>query len=260
MNAPAAGPAAPQAASSPVRIGTAGWSLPRESQHRFPAVDPADSHLARYARHLSAVEINSSFYRPHQRTTYARWAAATPPAFRFSVKLPRSITHDARLEDAQPLLTDFLAQVGGLGHRLGCLLVQLPPSLALDTPVATAFFSSLRQLHGDGCVAVEPRHASWFTAEGDALLAHWHVARVLADPVLHPQGAAPGGWQGLVYCRLHGSPRTYYSAYNNALIRTLAARLQVATPAARSVWCLFDNTASGAAIDNALDLQDALHA
>lgn len=248
--------AAPTVTPPSALIGTAGWSLPRESQHRFPAEDAGDSHLMRYARQLSAAEINSSFYRPHQRSTYERWAAATPPAFRFSVKLPRSITHDARLRDTEALQRAFLDQVAGLGERLGCLLVQLPPSLALDVPVAEAFLRTLRGMQAEVGMAVEPRHASWFTAEGDALLAHWQVARVLADPVLHGAGKAPGGWPGLVYCRLHGSPRTYYSAYEPALIEALAQRIRTAIEeAARSVWCIFDNTASGAATANALDLQ-----
>jgi uncharacterized protein YecE (DUF72 family) len=250
MPAPTAPPPA-----APVFIGTAGWSLPRESQHRFPAADPADSHLVRYARQLGAAEINSSFYRPHQRSTYERWAAATPPAFRFCVKLPRSITHDARLNGTEALLATFLDQAGGLGERLGCLLVQLPPSLALDVPVAEAFLRTLRRWQPAVGIAMEPRHASWFTPQGDALLAHWQAARVLADPVLHDAGKLPGGWPGLVYCRLHGSPRIYYSAYEPALIDALARRIQAATREAQSVWCIFDNTASGAAAGNALDLQ-----
>lgn len=262
MLTPAGDPHSPapagDSAGAPLLIGTAGWGLPRASQHRFAAADPTGPHLVRYAQHLPAVEINSSFYRPHQRTTYERWAAATPPAFRFCAKLPRSITHTARLKDTEPLLQDFLDQVAGLGTRLGCLLVQLPPSLSLDTGMADAFFGSLRRLHAGGGIAVEPRHASWFTPEGDALLAHWRAARVLADPVLHAPGQAPGGWSGLVYCRLHGSPRVYYSAYDDALIKALALRLQTAAGEAGSVWCIFDNTASGAATDNALDLHGAV--
>lgn len=255
MPEPAARAAAPPP-PAPVHIGTAGWGLPRASQHRFPAADAADSHLVRYARALGAAEINSSFYRPHQRSTYERWAAATPPAFRFSVKLPRSITHDARLEHTTALQQAFLEQVQGLGDRLGCLLVQLPPSLALDVRVADTFFRTLRGLQPQVGIAVEPRHASWFTHKGDALLARWQAARVLADPVLHDAGRMPGGWPGLVYCRLHGSPRMYYSSYEPALIAALAQRIQqAARREARSVWCIFDNTASGAAAGNALDLQ-----
>lgn len=244
---------------APIFVGTAGWSLPRATQPRFVlAGGAAATHLERYASRLPAVEINSSFYRPHQRTTYERWATCTPPAFRFCVKLPRSITHTARLADSGPLLQEFLGQVQGLGKRLDCLLVQLPPNLALDLTVADEFFRSLRQLHGDGNVAVEPRHTSWFTPQGDALLAYWQAGRVLADPVLHDPGRWPGGWPGLVYCRLHGTPRTYYSAYEAPLLGALGRRLQRAAGEAASVWCIFDNTARGAATDNALDLLQRL--
>ncbi|MBU1817667.1 MAG: DUF72 domain-containing protein, partial [Gammaproteobacteria bacterium] len=131
-------------------------------------------------------------------------------------------------------------------------------SLVLDVALADAFFASLRGLHSTTSIAVEPRHASWFTPEGDALLAHWQAGRVLADPVLHSTGNAPGGWPGLVYCRLHGSPRIYYSAYDAALLDALARRIAAATHEAQSIWCIFDNTASGAATGNVLDLQEAL--
>ena len=77
------------------------------------------SHLQRYAARLPAVEINSSFHRPHTTATYARWAANVPPDFRFSVKLPRTITHQHKLRDCAPLVDEFLAQASGLGERLG---------------------------------------------------------------------------------------------------------------------------------------------
>lgn len=245
-------------AAAPLFIGTAGWGIPQSSKQRFDGSSLGQTQLERYAQKLSAVEINSSFYRPHKRTTYERWAAATPPAFRFSVKLPRGITHTARLEKTESLLLEFTKQVTGLGSRLGCLLVQLPPSLALDIPVAEKFLSTMRSYLGDAAIALEPRHASWFTSESNTLLAKWRVARVLADPARAASGGVPGGWPGLIYCRLHGSPRQYYSSYESTLIRALAERLAAAKSEAKNVWCVFDNTASGAATDNALDLQQLL--
>jgi uncharacterized protein YecE (DUF72 family) len=235
-------------------IGCAGWSLPRASQPAFPA---EGSHLQRYAGRFAAAEINSSFHRPHSRATYERWAAAVPPAFRFSVKLPKTITHAARLVETSGLLDEFLDQARGLGDRLGCLLVQLPPSLALDYPVAGAFLDALRERF-DGDVAVEPRHASWFTPEADALLAQRRMARVLADPVRHDPGRLPGGWPGRVYLRLHGSPRMYYSSYEAPLLAALARRIAQALREEVPVWCIFDNTAGSSAVDNALSLQEAL--
>ena len=233
---------------SRIRVGCAGWSLPRALWPEFPA---EGTHLQRYAARLNAVEINSSFYRPHQPATYARWAASVPENFRFSVKLPKAITHQQRLVDCTGLLDEFLAQAGGLGEKLGCLLVQLPPSLAFDTAAVQAFLSLLRQRHS-GPVALEPRHASWFDGPADPLLDAWQVGRVLADPVVHAAGRLPGGFAGLVYVRLHGSPQMYYSAYDRATLDALQARLEQTARGNASVWCIFDNTAEGAATRNAL--------
>lgn len=233
---------------SRIRVGCAGWSLPRALWPEFPAIG---THLHRYAARFNAVEINSSFYRPHLAATYARWAASVPDHFRFSVKLPKTITHQQRLAGCAGLLDDFLAQAGGLGEKLGCLLVQLPPSLAFDAAVAQEFLCALRQRHG-GPVALEPRHASWFTAPAEPLLDAWQVGRVLANPAVHEAGRLTGGFAGLVYARLHGSPRMYYSAYDPAVLDALVARLRLAATPNAAVWCIFDNTAEGAAVENAL--------
>ena len=90
---------------SELRIGTAGWSIPKQHAAAFPGTGV---HIERYARQLHAVEINSSFYRPHKPATYARWAASVPPEFRFAVKLPREITHERRLADVTAPLERLL--------------------------------------------------------------------------------------------------------------------------------------------------------
>jgi uncharacterized protein YecE (DUF72 family) len=237
-----------------LRIGCAGWSLPRAVQEEF---GHGESHLQRYATRLDATEINSSFHRPHSEGVYRRWADSVPANFRFCAKLPKTITHERRLAGSEALLDGFLAQAGALGDRLRCLLVQLPPSLAFDALTAGAFFGALRA-RWKGLVSCEPRHPTWFSRAADALLANHGVARVLADPIRDPAGAVPGGWPGLVYLRLHGSPRTYYSSYEPALIAALSARIALALREGTDVWCIFDNTAAGAAVDNALALKQAL--
>ena len=233
-----------------IRVGIAGWSLPREVQDRFPA---GDSHLARYAGVFPVAEINSSFHRPHKRSLYEKWAAAVPDAFRFCAKLPKAITHERRLVDCEGLLDTFLDQAGGLGEKLACLLVQLPPSFAFDAALGDRFLRALRERFA-GALAMEPRQATWFTEEADALLRHWQVARVQADPVRHDVGRAPGGWPQRAYLRLHGTPRMYYSSYPDDVLRALAARLLQAESEGVEAWCIFDNTASGAAAGNALAL------
>ena len=232
------------------RIGTAGWSLPRAWQDAFPA---DGSHLQRYAAVFSGVEINSSFYRQHRRATYARWAASVNASFRFAVKVPRAITHDQALVASDVLLEVFLEEVTGLGDNLGPLLVQLPPSQQFDASRAGDFFACLRGMHA-GPVACEPRHPTWFSRDAGELLADHMVARVAADPACVPEAALPGGWRGLTYLRLHGSPRMYYSAYSSDALAAVLCRLSDAPASPGERWCMFDNTTLGAATGNALDL------
>lgn len=233
------------------RIGTAGWALPRQSRHLFSA---GGSNLQRYAGRLNCAEVNSSFYRPHRPTTWARWAEAVPEDFRFAVKAPRELTHIRRLAEPAGPLARFLVEVAGLGPKLGPILVQLPPSLAFDAPVARGFFEHWRGVHA-GALACEPRHPTWFEPEADALLASLRIARVAADPAVVPGAARPGGWTGLRYWRLHGSPRMYSSSYGEAGLDALAGDMVTAEAEA---WSIFDNTMHGAAIENALALRRLL--
>jgi len=232
-------------------IGTAGWSISSAASHHFPS---EGSHLQRYGSLLNSVEINSSFYRPHQPATYARWADSVPDTFRFSVKLPRRITHELRLRDCWQELDRFMGEVMQLKDKLGCLLVQLPPSLRFDDGVAAQFFQQLR-LRSACMLACEARHPSWFDEAATTLLQKHAITRVRADP--------PAGQPGphipttdLAYLRLHGSPRIYYSDYSATFLDALAAELQ--EHAAPGSWCIFDNTAAGAALFNALDLVDKI--
>lgn len=234
-----------------IRIGCAGWAIPKQCASSFPL---SGSHLERYAQRFTAVEINSSFHRPHRRATYERWAAAVPAGFAFAVKAPRDITHGHRLAGADAALDAFLGQVTGLGDRLGPLLFQLPPSLGFDPPAAGRFFAALR-VRFDGVAVCEPRHADWFTATAENLMTAFRISRAAADPPRVRAAAEPGGWDGLHYFRLHGSPRPYYSQYPSDYLVRLAQRLVCAGHLA---WCIFDNTAAGAATANALTLQERI--
>ncbi|MGA0604604.1 DUF72 domain-containing protein [Phenylobacterium sp. VNQ135] len=235
-----------------LHIATAGWTIPRAVAQAFPT---DGSGLQRYAARFDAVEINSTFYRSHRPATYARWVETTPADFRFAVKLPRRITHEARLKDAAEPLAAFRAETEQLGDKLGPLLVQLPPSLAYEVEVAEAFFVALRDVW-PGAAVCEPRHPTWFAADADERLKAHRIARVAADPARHPLAAAPGGWPELAYWRLHGSPRMYYSAYEGAALDALARAIEAS--GAAEAWCVFDNTTSGAAMANALGLQARL--
>jgi uncharacterized protein YecE (DUF72 family) len=234
-------------------IGCAGWSLHKDVAIDFPE---EGSHLERYAAVFPAVEINSSFYRPHQPQTYARWAASVPPDFRFSVKLPKAITHEARMRDADALLDRFAHEAGHLGAKLGCVLIQLPPKGVFDEEVARDFLPRLRQRLG--CMlALEGRHPTWFSDAATGVLREHGVTRVIADPPAGQPGPhVPTTAAG--YLRLHGTPKVYYSNYPPACLEQVARRIEALTLGGADCWCIFDNTAAFAAVPNALDVLRAL--
>lgn len=239
--------------TSAALIGCAGWTLPRQSAAHFPE---EGSHLQRYASVFGAVEINSCFYRPHRAQTWARWGECVPAGFRFSVKLPRSITHDQRLCDVDALLDQFAAEAGALGDKLGCVLVQLPPSLQFDAFIAADFFARLRIRFG--CMlACEARHPTWFGDAATAVLRDAGITRVIADPAKGQPGPhVPTAHD--IYLRLHGSPLVYRSDYEPAFLAQLGHDMAGHLAAGRQVWCVFDNTMSRSYVDQAVALQQAV--
>lgn len=244
-----------------VMIGTAGWSIPKAQSAVFTGEGP---HLRRYAEVLSCAEINSSFYRQHSFETYQKWASLTPATFKFSVKLSSVISHEQELRRARVPLQEFLSDVAGLGRKLGPLLIQLPPSLEFTAPVARSFFAMLRD-EFNGAVICEPRHASWFSKKAEDLLIRFRIGRVATDPTRIDSARAPGGWMtshgsrvgAVAYYRLHGSPRKYWSSYERSRLEDWAREMAHLLSFV-SVWCIFDNTASGAALANALELRELL--
>jgi uncharacterized protein YecE (DUF72 family) len=230
-------------------IGCAGWSLSGAVQKDFPS---EGSHLERYATVFPAVEINSSFYRSHRPATYARWRDAVPDSFRFSVKIPKAITHELRLQKVDELLEQFIHEASNLQHKLGCLLLQLPPSLQYDASIAGRFFDKLRMVT-ETPVMCEARHASWFNDDVAAVLQRAKIGYVFADP--HPVDLpVPDMDAHMVYVRLHGSPVMYHSAYPEAFLARVDEVMRKSLDAGKQTWCIFDNTASGAAVPDALSL------
>lgn len=239
-----------------VYVGTSGWSL---SQHVAPGSRPGLSGLERYAEYFNAVEVNSTFYRLPQRSTIERWRDSTPDEFRFAVKLPRSITHEAQLVDTEAETSAFCELISGFGEKLGPVLVQLPPSLELDAAVARVFLAHLTGV-APAPIVLEPRHPTWFTDAAERLLVEQGVARAAADPGCCGAATEPGAAAGLTYFRWHGSPRKYFSAYPPEAIAALAQQIVASRRQAprADVYCFLDNTALGAAAINAISLKAEL--
>ncbi len=231
-----------------VRIGTAGWAIPKALADRFPKEGSA---LQRYSKVLDITEINQTFYRLPKPSTFQKWADSTPEDFRFSLKLHRSFTHFHKLASTQGL-EEFCETVGHLGKKWYALLIQLPPSLRYEPQRVEEFLQRLQKLYS-GYIAIEPRHESW--REAEELLAKLQIARVAADPARYEEDALPGGYTDFAYWRLHGSPKIYYSEYDEKFLQDLAKKIQEG-PDEQVV--IFDNTASGAALKNALQLKELL--
>jgi uncharacterized protein YecE (DUF72 family) len=235
-----------------LRLGVSGWSIAARYLSEIPS---GGSHLERYARVFSTVEITTSFYRHHQLRTYERWASSVGAEFRFAVKTPQTLTHEGALIADPAVLDRFVSEILGLGKKLHVLLVQLPPSLEFKRADAARFFKQLQRRIRSVAIVCEPRHPSWNCAAAETLFKDHGVARAAADPARWTQDAAPGGDRRLAYFRLHGSPRIYFSDYEPARLADLARQLRAALKTSDEVWCIFDNTAHGHAIGNALAVQ-----
>ena len=230
-----------------IYIGCAGWSIPKELRDLFG--EGADL-LQRYATRLDVTEINRTFYSMPKASTFQKWANETPDGFRFTLKLPRLYTHYKKLGTTEGL-DQFCDTVSHLGQKLLAILVQLPPSLAYEPQRTRSFFSRLVSICS--CkIACEPRHESWVEAE--ELFKELGIARVAADPPRFGIDREPGGYDGFRYYRLHGSPKIYYSSYDEAFLQELAEKLIADSADPKIV--IFDNTASGAAFENALRLKE----
>ncbi len=162
-------------------LGTIGFSYPEWKGNFYPSGLSSQDALRFYSHAFNAVEINTTFYGAKSAEQMQSWSALTPEDFCFSLKAPRHITHDLRLEGAAAEeLRAFAGISRALQQKLGAILIQLPPSLHADSlPQVEKFLAGLRVEPGDQAIqyAIEFRHASWYApkaaeATADALRAH----------------------------------------------------------------------------------------
>jgi uncharacterized protein YecE (DUF72 family) len=161
-----------------VFVGTSGYNYPEWRGTFYPEKFSTDKMLAYYAERFPTVEINYTFYRMPTEKLLSGWAAGTPESFSFTLKAPRRITHDAKLQRCEELLEVFCRTARTLGPKLATLLFQLPPTLKKDVPVLRAFLALLPE---GTRAALEFRHASWFDAEVFDALRSRNVALCVAD-------------------------------------------------------------------------------
>ena len=164
--------------SSCVLVGTSGYNYPEWRGTFYPEKFSTDKMLAYYAERFPTVEINYTFYRIPNEKLLAGWAANTPDHFTFTLKAPRRITHDAKLQRCEDLTQTFCSTAATLGSKLATLLFQLPPTFKKNSDVLREFTDVLP----DGTrAAFEFRHPSWFDADVFDVLRSRNLALCVAD-------------------------------------------------------------------------------
>ena len=228
-----------------IYVGTAAWSIPKIAEEHFPIVG---SHLERYSLRLDAVEINSTFYRDHTEKSYRKWSNATPEYFRFSVKLNKRFTHDCNLDINEFDLIENLTTISALGDKWGALLLQFPKKIEFDFIKMKFFYQVIRKVFS-GPIAIEARNLSWMSSSSLELLNLFNISKVTADPEKCPFDHD----SQIKYYRLHGSPETYRSNYDEEYLNNLYEEMRNAET---DIWCIFDNTIFGHATKNAVMIKD----
>jgi uncharacterized protein YecE (DUF72 family) len=232
-------------------VGCSGWQYRDWRGVFYPPGVPQRRWLEHYAGQYDTVENNGTFYRLPARATFSAWQARTPDRFVMSVKASRYLTHVRRLRDPAEPVSRLLAAAGGLGPRLGPVLLQLPPTLPADPGALAACLAEFGKwpapAGGGVKVAVEPRHSSWWTAGVQEVLAAHGATLCWADRLGHPVTPLwrTAGWG---YLRFHEGGAQPWPRYGVRALRSWLDRLAAAWPDTATVYVYFNNDPGGAAV------------
>ncbi|GAB3964026.1 DUF72 domain-containing protein [Actinoallomurus acanthiterrae] len=231
----------------PMLVGTSGWQYTHWRDVLYPTGLPQRVWLERFTECFETVENNNAFYRLPSREVFAGWRERTPPGFVMAVKASRYLTHIKRLKDPEEPVDRLMNAAGGLGDKLGPVLVQLPPTLQVDVERLTR---CLRRFPPGVRVAVEPRHPSWWTDEVRDVLVRHGAALCWADrlgrPLIPLWRTADWG-----YLRLHEGAATPWPDYGDQALRSWVRRLAETWDDDADAYVYFNNDPGGAAVRDA---------
>ena len=241
-----------------VRIGCSGWNYKSWRGTFYPRDLPTTKWLGFYASHLDTVEVNNSFYRLPEESTFAAWRQQVPDHFLVSVKASRFLTHMKRLRNPDEPLARFFSRAAALGPALGPVLYQLPGNFVADLGRLDTFLRELPLAIGGRPVrhVMEFRHPSWYTADtfrrldarGVALCLHDMAGSQITEPFVGP----------FVYVRFHGTNGRYQGSYPAAQLTRWARRLDEQAEHGRPVFAYFNNDPNAVAVANAITLRTAM--
>jgi uncharacterized protein YecE (DUF72 family) len=239
-----------------IYIGTSGWSYRHWEDVLYPPGLPSWQRLDHYIRHFSTVEVNSTYYRWPQSTTFTSWEKQLPDGFLMSVKAPRLLTHYSRLYAPERWLARVAVTLQRLQQKLGVLLVQLPPQMEYDHARLSYFLQIVPSWIK---VAIELRHPSWHREAVFSLLEQYGAAYCVISGAQLP--CILRATTGFVYVRLHGpDPQHLYTgSYSDADMQWWAERIREWQAQNREVFAYFNNDGGGNAVRNAKFLQELLN-
>lgn len=229
--------------------GTSGISLPT-TKVQFPKEFKGLTRLQYYSMIFNSIEINSIFYKLPKSSTLIKWAESVPDDFRFTLKIPKSITHSHHLQFSVEEINDFMALIELIGPKTGCLLAQFPPSIAVERINQLKNLLETFQQHASFSfwnLAIEFRNTSWYVSQVNHLLKNYNVQLVFHDmmraPTLLPWPIPEGNF---VYIRFHGPEKGYRGNYSNAFLKSVAIQIKEYLRQKKTVYVYFNNTMGGA--------------
>jgi len=240
-----------------IHIGTSGWSYKHWKGLYYPTDLKPTEWLTYFSGTFSITEINASFYRLPLKKTVEGWLKKVPGNFLFCPKINRYITHIKRLKEPEEPLERFFNVFEPMKHRMGPVLVQLPPSLKFDYEVAEHFYSTLKKYYRAYRFAMEVRHDTWLAEDSLTLMAKYDVAFVISQsgkgfPYAETITAKD------IYVRFHGPAELYSSSYSDEQLQNFANLFKQWHKEKHNVWAFFNNDVHGYAIQNGVTLAKLL--
>jgi uncharacterized protein YecE (DUF72 family) len=236
----------------PLIIGTSGWHYQHWRPRFYPPKMGPSRWLDFYSQRFATVEVNNAFYRLPERSTFEHWRTTVPADFVVAVKASRYLTHVKRLREPAEPVARLMDRVRGLEEKLGPILLQFPPTLQADPGALDAV---LEQFGPDVKIAVEPRHASWFSRDVRRILRDRGAALCLADGgVVDVPLWRTVGW---TYVRFHRGLSRPPSCYSRAALQDWARTLTRRWGKSDDVYCYFNNDPNGCALRDARWMAEA---
>jgi uncharacterized protein YecE (DUF72 family) len=237
-----------------VHIGTSGWHYKHWIGPFYPENLPKKDMLKYYIKHFSTTEINNSFYKLPEQTTFQNWTEQVPENFIFSVKASRYITHMKKLNNVSEALSRFMQGIKPLENNLGPILFQLPPHWKCNIERLKFF---LELLPSGKQYTFEFRNLRWWNDTVYDLLKDSNAAFCIFDlaGVLSPIISTAD----FIYIRLHGPNDAYQGLYSEEALQKWADKIAKWIQQQKTVYCYFDNDQEGFAVKNALRLKQILN-